>query len=187
LNISSLKPLWPLYADFLYWRRRAFEAKLDGLRLSPEVFRNSVIDWADWEIDYVPSGGLAGKTVLDIGCGEGESMAFFFEKGAAKVIGIECDWKKVSLCRENIARQGWNATVIHESFDGYSRWEFIHDFLKIDVEGAESILLEDRSFPPHAAVEIHGRRLFDQFRAKWPSLSYRKLRMLSDLWMAKSQ
>lgn len=167
--------------------RRRYASELAGLVLSPQVRRNSIIDWPDWERDYIPEGGLRGKTVLDIGAGEGESAHFFLRHGAKSVVCVEADAEKVKLLNYNTRLHNWPVKVIHEPFMLHHLWENPADFRKIDVEGAESVLLQEPSLPPQMVMEIHGNGLKRRFETRFPELTMRRLRSFSDKWIAKRQ
>ena len=50
-------------------------------------------------------GELAGKSILDLGCGEGFYTRQFIEKGAARVVGVDISPKMIELARQQEARE----------------------------------------------------------------------------------
>ena len=64
----------------------------ETLRLTPEHLGLMMYEWPHWEQLYVlPDFDFKGKTILDVGCGCGETAHFYYDKGAGKIIGIEPD------------------------------------------------------------------------------------------------
>ena len=114
---------------------------------------------ADWQKHYLPV-SVKGKTVLDVGAGEGETAFFFLSHGAEKVICIECDGEKASNLQKNSFNHNiesyfrkFNLTDLDKRFD----------FLKMDIEGYEEALLGVNLHAP-AVIEVHGLQLVDKFR-----------------------
>lgn len=126
----------------------------------------------DWEAEYLPRSGVKGKTVLDVGAGAGETAAFFFDHGAAKVICVEPDPKAVAMLRRNADRFRWNVQVFPEKLS-LAHMALPFDWAKIDCEGAERQLLALDTMPP-SAVEIHTRRLAKAFGRRFPSMQIAK-------------
>ena len=107
-----------------------------------------------WKHLYLPKGGIKGKTVLDVGCGDGETAAFFFENGAKRVVGIEIMRGCAQNAKENAKRNGWDLDVLDEPFK-LEHLAIPHDFVKIDIDGGERILLEyDENLGP-CRIEMH--------------------------------
>jgi SAM-dependent methyltransferase len=137
-----------------------------ALSLTPAKAAALVWEWPYWERDYLPPFSLKGKTVLDVGAGCGETAHLFFHHGANKLIAVEPAPGDVELLRLNAKNLGWNIEVIPERFSlEHLRLGF--DFMKMDIEGGESALLElsELAFP--CAMETHGadltRQLVDKF------------------------
>lgn len=106
-----------------------------------------------WETYYHPV-PLNGKTVLDIGAGCGETAAFFISHGARKVICIEPDDLSFRYLQENIVANGLNAVPIRKAFE-LRDLLVAHDFLKVDAEGAEALLLGYQGNLGDCAIEAH--------------------------------
>jgi len=120
-----------------------------------------VAEFERWKTQYLPV-DLKGKTVLDVGAGEGETAYFFLLHGAKKVVCIEPDEK-------SYARLIWNAKgkpiqCLQKEFQ-LADLEISHDFMKMDIEGWEYLLLETELKSP-AVVELHGLPLRQKFRDK---------------------
>jgi len=98
---------------------------------------------------------LHGKTVLDIGAGCGESAWFFFKQGAKKVVAVESDKRCIPFLKINRDTNRWAMDIISARFS-LQHLSIPHDFVKIDVEGAELILLDSpvKELGP-CRVELH--------------------------------
>lgn len=59
--------------------------------------------------DYVDN--LAGKSVVDFGCGLGKQSVALFEKGAARVLGIDTSARYINKARDYARARGVGATV----------------------------------------------------------------------------
>lgn len=135
---------------------------------------------ADWEQFYIPKNKLGkptfdfkGKVVLDVGSGEGESARFFRHHGASKVICFEPEDLAFKYLQFNASSKYPYLHAIHAPFklDHLKRFDF--DFLKMDIEGYEEMLLSTELERP-AVIEIHGLQLRDKFvdagwRVEYPS------------------
>jgi len=119
-----------------------YSAKVLGadMRLTIYHLSNLLNELESWEQDYLPV-SVDGKVVLSVGDGCGETSLFYLRHGAAKVIAIEKDRESFGLLRENVERNGLNVLPINESFR-LEHLKMAFDFMKIDVEGGEHLLLE---------------------------------------------
>ena len=117
---------------------------------------------------------LEGKAVLSIGEGSGETAWPFFRHGARKVIGIEPNRDSAKRLRHNARHNSWNLEVIEEAFK-VEHLELEHDFIKIDCEGGELVLLDNRvtrlrpcrmEFHPTVIGERNAVRLVSKFGSK---------------------
>lgn len=66
-------------------------------------------------------GSLAGKHVLEVGCGRGVGLEILLALGAAHVTGFDLDPKMVKLAQERVAKHGGRAHVFvgdAEAIDG---------------------------------------------------------------------
>ena len=173
------------YIYFAFSKYSKDSRRLTSLRLSPRNRIFSAVEWHDWERDYLPPGGLSGRTFLDVGAGEGETIEFASQHGGTKFIAIESNPRRVKKLRENARLNGWDVEIVQEGFKLDHLRRFNYDFVKIDVEGAEECLLSLADLPKPLVMEIHGRELMGRFRQKFPKLRMRKLRWFSQLWIAK--
>lgn len=110
-------------------------------------------EWDIWINSYLPPFSLKGKTVLDVGAGCGETAFFYFLHGADKVIAIEPDAKAVKCLKENAKVNGWNVEIIPEKFK-LEHLKLSHDFMKMDIDGAETELFNVPIDKP-CVVEVH--------------------------------
>lgn len=67
--------------------------------------------WLESPVLIGPRGILAGKHVLEIGCGRGVGMESLLSLGAAHVTGFDLDLKMVALAQERVAKYGDRAHV----------------------------------------------------------------------------
>jgi hypothetical protein len=128
------------------------------------AFRIGMIktETADWEKHYLPI-DLRGKVVLDVGAGEGETARFFLNHGASKVVCVEACADAAKHLVVNERNHPERITTVNDKFQ-ISYLKIPHDFLKMDIEGYEEVLLGVKIDTP-AAVEVHGLQLSDKFEA----------------------
>jgi len=135
---------------------------LDKLVMSRDRAGMMLYEWRTWTRFYAPRGfDFSGKTVLDVGAGEGETVELYRLLGATKFLCVEPDAQRAARLRENSARNGWDAEVFEEPFS-LKLLERGFDFLKMDCEGCESALLGTRvAFP--CVLETHGSSTTEGF------------------------
>lgn len=83
-----------------------------------------------------PPGSLAGKRVLEVGCGRGVGMEILLSLGAAQVMGFDLDPKMVVLAQKRLAKYGQRAKAFvgdaeaidhpSESFDAVVDFGILH-------------------------------------------------------------
>jgi len=83
-----------------------------------------------------PPGSLAGKRVLEVGCGRGVGMEILLALGAAQITGFDLDPKMVALAHKRLAKYGERARVFvgdaeaielpNESFDVVVEYGILH-------------------------------------------------------------
>lgn len=103
-----------------------------------------------------------GRTILDVGTGNGNSAKRFLEAGALKVLCIEKDAGLAAQIR--LPR----TEVYQEPFDAEKRLLGLEwDACKIDIEGYEILALPllDHIHRPIIA-EVHGAYLIERFQAR---------------------
>jgi len=113
---------------------------------------------------YKPPFSLAGKIVLDVGAYIGDSAKFFWELGAKKIVCIEPLY--FDQLRKNIVKYKINAETIPEKFR-LEHLKISHDFMKMDIEGWEEILLSvnPKDLMP-SVLEIHSQPLKERFKER---------------------
>jgi len=127
-----------------------------------------------WEEFCLPI-DVTGKTVLDIGCGCGETIAFYLGHGAKKVVGVEVDSEAAMFARVNAIENKWNAEIINEPFE-LGHLEINHDLLKIDIGGAEQILMGYGKDLGPCTIRTYKLGMYDL--PKFLALKFRQLRMV---------
>nr|MDO8083043.1 hypothetical protein [Candidatus Freyarchaeota archaeon] len=137
----------------------------------------------DWERNYLHF-DVKGKTVLDVGAGAGETAMFFYLNGARRVDCVEIDPKLGRYLKINKQLNDWDINIwimgfkellreIPCLFDNY-------DVVKIDIEGDESVLLENMYNLPDTIIEYHSDKLRTDLertycsttKEKWLNLGY---------------
>src|SRR5580692_10853757 len=68
------------------------------------VFRKAVFQ--RYEITFREAGDVAGKSILDIGCGSGIYAVDFARRGAKRVLGVDFSGNMLRLAREEATRRG---------------------------------------------------------------------------------
>jgi predicted RNA methylase len=127
----------------------------EELLLPNQYLTMLVSEWRNvWEKYYLPPRGVGGMTVLDAGAGSGETVHFYLRHGAARVIAVEPNADALSFLKRNALQNRWNVEIIERPFSKNIVDEFDFDFMKVDVEGAETELLELEILPP-CVVEVH--------------------------------
>jgi hypothetical protein len=134
------------------------------IRLLNSFFIIFLNEWKTWERYYLPTFSLTGKTVLDVGAGCGETAFFYLLYGAGKIVAIERDRNALNCLEENAKRNGWNIQIIPHAFK-LSDLNVPHDFMKMDIEGRETALLETSITTP-CIVEVHTNELVSKFEEK---------------------
>lgn len=119
-------------------------------------------EYSDWQKHYLPI-DMKDKTVLDVGAGEGETALFYLQHGAKRVIAVEASKE----CYGNLLLNSKLHHIIPaiEPFDLSHLYAFNFDFMKMDIEGYEEILLTTELKKP-AVIEVHGLQLRDKFKAQ---------------------
>jgi hypothetical protein len=120
-------------------------------------FNGMLKEWfmkRQWPQFYLPRGGVRGRTVLDVGAGEGETALFYLSNGAKKVVCVESWAPAAELLRQNARENSWPVEVIPNDFEP-SMLDEPHDFLKMDCELCEASLLDYPSDVGPASIESH--------------------------------
>lgn len=118
-----------------------------------------------WNRCYLPV-DVKGRTVLDVGAGVGETAAFFLSRGAKEVVCVEPDRQAFGLLLRNRHVNNLDVIALNKKFD-LGQLDIPHDFLKMDIEGAESELLLFEGKLGPSAIEIHSDELGKQLEMKF--------------------
>lgn len=132
--------------------------------------------YGEWERFYLPprTKDVKGKRILDVGAGWGETCAFYFDKGASKVIAVEVNKESAERIKMNAALNDWRIEVINSSFDTSCIANKEIDIAKVDCEGGETALLGLEGIPFQLVGEIHGRKIMGEMLSKFPRFFIRK-------------
>jgi SAM-dependent methyltransferase len=153
------------------WRIRRvgneIEFSKDGMILVCDYLhgRTMAAEMLAWERLYLPQFSLEGKTVLDVGAGAGETACFYILNGAKKVIAVEPDARAFSYLKANAERNHWNAEL-HNSCFALDFLGLQHDFMKMDCEGCEELLLGVASIKP-CVIEVHSDEIASRLSEKF--------------------
>lgn len=185
-TIQNIKDYWfqgMVPWDWLEYNVRGYGDKFEKLWLTDLQRFYLSKEWGEWERLYLPDEGVRGKTVLDVGAGGGETALFFLKHGASRVVCIEPNPRYCDMLRLNARSQGWRVEVIERKVRHEDLMEGF-DFLKMDAEGAEDLLLEFDAIYS-ASFEIHGIGRYLDFRRKFPRLKYTRTAMRR--WIAQTR
>jgi hypothetical protein len=172
--VAFLIILWRYWRNLLGWRLIAQRDGISVLKHGTDFVALTdlhlgyvVREWRSWRSEYLPNFSLEKKTVLDVGAGCGETAYFFLLSGAQMVIAIEPDPTAAKLLRYNVNRNNWNVKIIADRF----RLEHLrlpHDFMKMDGEGCELLLLDcDVELKP-CFIEAHSTDAALALTMKYP-------------------
>ena len=158
------------------WQKSGTERGITTMRHKPTGFvltmhdfywKLAIWEWyleRTWDRFYLPSFSLRGKTVLDVGAGEGETAAYYLSKGAEKVIAVEPNLEMLPLLRRNVEENSWNVEIVDECFTT-DLLKKPYDWAKIDCEGCESLLLTVSSDFGPAFIETHSAEVHEALKA----------------------
>ncbi len=155
--------------SFLRIRERKLDRELQYSRwiFSKEKRSLLLTETCQWFEYYLPL-DITGLIILDVGAGEGETAKFFLDNGAAKVVCIEPHVGSFRILKLNAMNH--DIMAVNKKFE-LSDLRIPHDFMKVDIEGYEEVLLDEKLGTP-AVVEVHGLQLCDKFVAKGYRLRY---------------
>jgi len=134
---------------------------------SPTRINMILTETKEWEAYYLPI-SVNGLRVLDVGAGEGETARFFLQHGASEIVCIEQDKPSWEILKRNAEHHP--LTCLNKRFD-LKDLEIPHDFMKIDIEGYEELLLQARLKEP-SVIEVHGLQLRDKFQSQGYAIEY---------------
>lgn len=142
----------------------------DGWKFKIESAEIMAREFPEWRF-YLPSFSLEGKTVLDIGAGCGETARYFLKAGAKNVVCVEPEIKLIEVLFDNMMR--FPILPVMEKFYVKQLSNYPHDFLKLDIEGYEAILLNaledgelEASDLKPTILEAHSEYCINEFRNK---------------------
>ena len=136
------------------------------LALSRDYLFMMLTEWGLWRRYYLPKFSLQGKVVLDVGAGCGETAYFYFKHGASKVICVESNEEALANLRRNCSRNNWNVEILDHPFElGDINREY--DFMKVDCEGGEVVLLSSERDLRQCVIEVHSADLRQKFMSKF--------------------
>ena len=113
--------------------------KLNSLELAlmNNPVRAASQSWLETPLLIGPRGSLAGKRVLEVGCGRGVGIEILLALGAAHVTGFDLDPKMVALAQKRVVKYGNRARV------------FVGDAEAIDVPDASCDAVVDYGIIHH--------------------------------------
>ena len=167
---------FPPYRLDVFWKFRGLKCQKteDGniavnkdsftFTFTPEYATVFMREFVEWDRHYKFPSSPKGKTILDVGAGCGETILYFALKGCRNFVAVEPDKTCVRLLKENAEKNGLNVKIHNEVLKKEHLGED-YDFVKIDCEGGEALLLEHEVDKPVAA-EVHGEKLMKSFLSK---------------------
>ena len=140
----------------------------------------TLMEWDVWRKHYLPEFSLQGKVVLDVGAGCGETAYFYLKHGASKVICVECNEEALAYLRKNSSRNNWNIEIVDHPFE-LSDINREHDFMKVDCEGGEVVLLSSEQDLGPCVIEVHSAEIRENFMSKFKLVEL--LRIYETIWI----
>lgn len=135
------------------------------LELTPYYFELLWREWQAWKNWYLPPWSLKGKVVLDVGAGCGETALFYYLHGAKRVIAVEPQASLTALLKTNMTRNKWNMEIVEGPFQ-LSILQRDFDFMKMDGEGCEDLLLKTDRLPS-CAIEVHDEAVLNRLTGRF--------------------
>jgi ubiquinone/menaquinone biosynthesis C-methylase UbiE len=109
----------------------------------------------------VPFDGLAGRRVLDVGCGTGVDLVRF-AKGGAKATGVDIADRAIGLARQNFAHRGLRAELLVADgerlpfADGQFDFVFAHGVAQYTTDGPRLVREVYRVLKPGGEAVFQG-------------------------------
>ncbi|GBD04358.1 Ribosomal protein L11 methyltransferase [bacterium HR19] len=99
---------------------------------------------------------FSGLSVIDVGCGIGDSVIYFLKSGAEKVLGFDISESAIHECYENLKLNNLSAELFCREITPSDILSEKADVLKIDCEGCERELISRYPLTvKHIAFEFH--------------------------------
>lgn len=156
-----------IYEDLLKYKRGA-EIRIGTWTFSIPYGMLYLDEKHCWGRDYTPPGGLQGRTVLDVGAGDGETAKWFIDRGASQVLAVEKSPDRLRYLRRN-AENNSGLKVINGSFNPEVHLQIPVDLVKIDIEGYEILFAEYLESHPEFNVDVvleaHSVYLINRFKS----------------------
>jgi SAM-dependent methyltransferase len=138
--------------------------------------RNAVMRWLDrnfrrdiverFRLTFDAFGDLAGKKVLDAGCGSGPYIVEALARGAARVVGVDVSANMLELARRRAAELGASDCVELVQAD-FAAWTSAEKFDATIVMGVMDYVADARGFMEKVGAATSGRAA-----VSFPSLSW---------------
>jgi SAM-dependent methyltransferase len=98
-----------------YWNEHIHDLAISGHQPGSAGFFDDLDEYHFDKLHHllrlVPFDGLAGKAVLDLGCGTGVDLVRF-ARGGARVTGVDIADSAIALARQNVAHRGLHAHLL---------------------------------------------------------------------------
>lgn len=138
----------------------------DILCLTAYYWNMMIVEDELWHKCYLPSFSLKGKTVLDVGSGCGETVRLFHKAGASRIVAIEPNEEACALLQKNSVLNGWKTEVVNDAFRLEHYYRYNYDYMKMDGEGCEAMLLQlDKLIP--CIVEAHSTQIAEKLEKRF--------------------
>jgi len=167
--------------NYYYWKPKRTGSSTYSINYNGTVLELTLAhlgmmsdEWNLWKEIYLPLFQLGGKTVLDVGAGSGETAFFYFLNGAEKVIAIEPNPIAVKLLRRNAKRNKWNVDILPRCFK-LADMDLDYDFMKMDGEGCEELLLDFKRELNPSIIEVHNRYIAEKLSDRFKELKLVKV------------
>jgi hypothetical protein len=163
ITVDGITVKWSKILSVLkYINLDSNEFSIDGFKYLPYYGILYLNERDDWINQYLPDDGVSDKVVLDIGAGCGESAKFFLDNGAKKVICIESNIEAYRYLLKNSKID--NRIIPMNKYFDVSDLYMEHDFMKMDIEGAEISLLRHLDlYDKSCVVEAHNSYIVNKF------------------------
>lgn len=162
ISIDGITVKWSkIFEVIKYINLKSHDIIIDGFRYLPYYGILYINERDNWIYDYLPIDGVEDKIILDIGAGCGETAKFYLDNGAKKVICIEPDYNAYKYLLHNSYFDD-RIIPIHKYFN-IDMLNIKHDFMKMDIEGAEILfLLYANNYNKSCVIEAHSNYIINK-------------------------